>query len=273
VLVSGPNRAAGWKGRYYTLSVRLGFALALLAIALLPMALRAADPAAAAHVATLTGQVSVWRNGELWALFPGKNVFVGETIITGRDGYARLEISDGSSFEIYPDSHVVFRSNPGNLRDLVEVLLGKIKVHIQTMGGRPNPYKIHSPTAVISVRGTTFEVAVEADNVTLVAVDEGVVDVAHRLVPGKSVQVTAGQVLHVFPNSPLASAGVDKGAVIQRVANAAREALYVLRTVGRPGGARGPASTPGPGPTPGPPVPVDSQAPPPPPPPPPPPGQ
>jgi hypothetical protein len=38
-----------------------------------------------------------------------------------------------------------------------------------------------TPTAVISVRGTTFDVSVDHDSVaTLISVEEGVVDVAMR---------------------------------------------------------------------------------------------
>ncbi|MBI3696859.1 MAG: FecR domain-containing protein [Acidobacteria bacterium] len=235
--------------------------------------LRAADLTAAAKVALADGRVSVLRNGDLLALFAGNTVRVGETIVTGEDGIARLEISDGSSFEVYPNSRVVFRANPGNLRDLVEIYLGKIKVRIQHLGGRPNFYRVHSPTAVISVRGTVFDVAVEADTETWVAVDEGLVIVEHRLLPsGKTVPLAPGESLRIFPNSPLAAAGVNKAGVAARVADAAREALWVLRTIGGRSGAGG-GKAPGPGPAPAPaPVPTDTQAPPPPPPPPPPPG-
>ena len=256
MLVSGPIRR------------QFGSLALALAVAWLALPLSAADPLAAAKVTTANGQVSVWRNSEMWALSAGNAVRVGETIVTGADGIARLEISDGSSFEVYPNSRVIFRANPGNLRELVEVFLGKIKVHIQTFGGRPNPYRVHSPTAVISVRGTVFEVAVEADSVTWVGVEEGLVNVEHRLLPGKIVPLAPGESLRIFPNASLAASSINKAGVMARVADAAREALYVLRTAGRPGaGGKGPAT--GPGPSSGPTT-TDKEAPPPPPPPPPP---
>ncbi len=257
MLVSGPHhRYAAWLG------------LVALGLFLMPLPLGSADALTAAKVITADGQVSVLRSGERWALFAGNPVKVGETIVTGHDGMAQLEISDGSSFEIYPDSQVVFRANPGNLRELVEVFLGKIKVHIQTFGGRPNPYKVHSPTAVISVRGTIFEVAVDSENITWVGVDEGLVVVEHRLLPGKAVPLQPGESLRIFPNASLASAGINKAGVVGKAADAAREALYVLRTVGgRGAGGKGPTTTPTPTPTPAP-IPTDKGAPPPPPPPP-----
>ncbi len=252
-------------------SVRARNALGLLALAgLLAVQALGADPSAAARLGAADGQVSVLRNGEMWALFAGSTVRVGEMIVTGPDGVARLEISDGSFFYVYPNSRVMFRANPGNLRDLLEVLLGKIKVHIQTIGGRPNFYKIHSPTAVISVRGTVFEVAVDAESVTWVAVDEGLVIVEHRLLPGKAVPLAPGQSLQVFPNAALAAAGINKMGVAARAAEIARDTLYVLQRLGgRPSGG-GPAGggTPADRPAP-PPPPADREAPPPPAPPPP----
>ena len=237
----------------------------------------AADPLAAAKVASAGGQVSVLRHGDLWALFAGHSVRVGETIVTGPDGFAKLEISDGSSFDVYPNSRVVFRANPGNFRELAEVFLGKIKVYIQTFGGRPNPYRVHSPTAVISVRGTVFEVAVDPDSVTSIAVDEGLVVVEHRLLPGKAVPVAPGESLRVFPNASLAMSGINKLGVASRAAEMARDALYTVgRLGGRPSGGAPTGGKPGgagpvgdTGAPPPPPPPGDKQAPPPPPPPPP----
>ena len=244
--------------------------LAMLLVAgLFVLGVHAADSETAAKVVAADGQVSVLRNGELWVLSPDKLVRVGETIVTGSQGYARLQISDGSTFDVYPSSRVVFRANPGNLRDLLEVFLGNVKVHIQTYGGLPNRYRVHSPTAVIAVRGTIFEVGVEDDTVTSVTVDEGLVEVQHRLLPGKPVSLMPGQSLRVFPNAALAAARIDKMSIAVRVANAAREALYTLprigggRTPGTPGGGGLPTDT---GAPPPPPQPTDKSAPPPPPP-------
>jgi len=240
----------------------------LVVTGLFVLRVNAADAETAAKVVAADGQVSVLRNAELWVLSPDSIVRVGETIVTGPQGSARLQISDGSTFDVYPNSRVVFRANPGNLRELLEVFLGNVKVHIQTYGGRPNPYRVHSPTAVIAVRGTIFEVGVEDDTVTSVAVDEGLVEVTHRLLPGKPVPLLPGQSLRVFPNAALAAARIDKMSIAIRVANAAREALYTLprigggRTPGSPGGGL-PTDT---GAPPPPPQPTDKSAPPPPPP-------
>src|SRR6266849_1347617 len=109
-------------------------ALALTVVVCLP----AADIAGAAKVIALSGQVSVWRDISPWALSLGDSVPPGLTIVSGPDGSAIFQVSDGSTFEVYPNSRVVFRDNPGNWKDLLEVFIGRIKVHIQKLNGQPN---------------------------------------------------------------------------------------------------------------------------------------
>lgn len=241
------------------------------AFALCAAALICAVPAgaqdSAAQVLAAEGQVSVWRNGQVWALFEGNSVAVGQTIITGDDGFAELETSDGSKFLVYPDSRVVFRKNPGSLSDLIDIFLGRVKLSIRRFGGLPNPHRIFSPTAVISVRGTIFDVAVAEDETTIVSVEEGLVGVEHRLMPrGSETPVAAGQSLTVYASSPLAQAGVDKLRVARVAEDAARIAASIWQRVARttnPAGSGSPTGGSLPGDTPAPPAPLpgDTEAP------------
>jgi len=191
---------------------------------------------AAAHVITLDGQVSVLRDGEPWALNIGDKVQIQQVIVTGADGYAKFQVSDGSFFEVYPNSNVIFRKNPGNLRDLLDLIVGRVKIHIQKWGGQPNPNRVLTPTAVISVRGTTFDVAVDDDDeTTLVTVEEGAVDVRHALKPGVTRTVNAGESIQVYKNEPI-SQTFDKNELARRIlhtmADAARVAIIQSRTPG-----------------------------------------
>src|SRR6185503_15860974 len=120
----------------------------------------------AAKVVTLTGQVSVLKDLQPWALSPGDSVQVTQMIVTGPDGHAVLQVSDGSTIEVYPNSRFIFRHNPGNWRDLIDRLVGKVRVHIEHLGTTPNPNRVITPVAVISVRGTTFDVTVNDDDET-----------------------------------------------------------------------------------------------------------
>src|ERR1700735_3204767 len=138
---------------------------------------------AAAKVVSMAGQVSVLRDSEPWALSVGDLVQSQQVILTGPDGYAKFQTSEGSTFEVYPSSNVIFRKNPGNLRDLLDLFVGRIKVHIEHLGGgQPNPNRVMTPTAVISVRGTIFDVSIDDDNeTTIVSVEEGSVLGHHAL--------------------------------------------------------------------------------------------
>jgi len=183
----------------------------------------------AAKVITLNGQVSVLRDNSPWVLNVGDTVQPQQIIVTGPDGFAVLQVSDGSTFEVFPNAKVVFRDNPGSWRDFLDLLLGRVKVHIQKLGGQPNYNRVRTPTAVISVRGTIFDVAIEDDDdTTLVSVEEGQVGVQHLLKPGPERILNAGESLRVFRNQPLAAAPVDKGPAIRALLRAAEQAMYEM---------------------------------------------
>jgi hypothetical protein len=183
----------------------------------------------AAKVVTLNGQVSVLRDDTPWALKVGDAVQPRQIIITGPDGFAVFQVSDGSTFEVFPNARVVFRENPGSWRDLLDVLLGRVKVHIQKLGGQPNYNKVRTPTAVISVRGTVFDVAVEdQDDTTLVSVEEGQVGVRHLLQPGPERILNEGESIRVYRDQPLAQAAVDKSGIIRQILGRAEQALYEI---------------------------------------------
>jgi hypothetical protein len=230
------------------------------------------SPEAAAKVTHLTGQVSILRDSTPWALHVGSVVQVRQVILTGADGFAIFEVSDGSTFEVYPNSRVIFRANPSNLRDLIDVFLGRVKVHIQNLGGQPNNNNVRTPTAVISVRGTVFDVSVEGEEMTLVAVEEGSVEVRHALIPSSQPKLlSTGESLRVYRDQPLARrTSPAKDAAIQQGLRAAVEAFY--RIVYRAPAAGG-TSAPGGGVGGGGGAPGDTDTEPPPPPPPPPPAR
>src|SRR4249920_175121 len=57
----------------------------------------------AARVVTQSGQVSVFKDAQPWALSIGDSVQVKDLILTGVDGHAILQVSDGSTFEVFPN--------------------------------------------------------------------------------------------------------------------------------------------------------------------------
>ncbi|HEV3334499.1 MAG TPA: FecR family protein [Bryobacteraceae bacterium] len=189
--------------------------------------LTAQDFTGAAKVQVMSGRVSVLQDSNEWALSPGKFVQPQQVVITGSDGYAKFELQDGSTFEVFQNSRAVFRPAQG-WSQLLDVFLGRVKVYIQHRDG-PNHQGVTTQTAVISVRGTVFDVSVDDEDSTTVSVDEGIVAVRHRIFPGNETEVRAGEAIHVFRNQPLAKR-LDKGnaarMALRAAAQAAYEALY-----------------------------------------------
>ncbi len=198
-----------------------------------------------AHVVTETGQVSIYKDSRLIPLSPGDAVQVTQTIVAGRDGHATLQVSDGSTIEVFPNSELVFRKNTGDWKDLLDLIIGTIRVHIEHFGNQPNPNRIMTPTAVISVRGTTFDVSVdEDDETTEVDVEEGTVVVQHALLPSsRDATVHTGESIKVYKNIPIASSGLDKSTIAKYVLQVLRDVAVTMggRTpkLGIPGGGGG----------------------------------
>ncbi|MDP9115478.1 MAG: FecR domain-containing protein, partial [Acidobacteriota bacterium] len=185
----------------------------------------------AAKVITQTGQVSIVKDTQPWALSVGDSVQVRDLILTGVDGHALLQVSDGSTFEVFPNSRVVFRKNPPNWRDFLDVLVGRVRVHIEHLGNVPNPNRVLTPTAVISVRGTTFEISVnDDDETTLVEVEDGQVEVQHALLPrGNSKILNPGESLRVYRDEPIAR-NFDKGNLARRILHSMSDAALTMAT-------------------------------------------
>jgi hypothetical protein len=197
-----------------------------------------------ANVLTVTGQVSILKDARFIALSAGDPVQVTQTIVSGPDGHALLQVSDGSTIEVFPDSQMVFRKNTGDWKDLLDLIIGRIRVHIEHFGNTPNPNRIMTPTAVISVRGTTFEVSVEeADETTQVDVLEGTVVVWHALLPTDRVATLhAGESIRVYKDVPVASNQLDKSTIFRYVLNMLRDAAVTMAQRGKitiPGGGGG----------------------------------
>ena len=220
---------------------------ALLLVLLATAAAHAQNHAAAAKVISLSGQVSILRDGNTWALNTGDQVLPQQTIVTGPNSYAAFQVADGSTFDVYPNAQLIFRNNRGDWTDLLEILLGKVKVQIQHIGGVPNRNKVRTPTAVIAVRGTVFDVDVEdTDATTLVLVEEGQVEVRHLLEPSQTRFLNPGDWLRVYKNQPLAAKTIDRGLVMQRIMRAASDALnQALYQIPKSGSGAGTAASTG----------------------------
>src|SRR5215470_9719984 len=179
--------------------------------ALIPGPAQAQD-LVSARVLSIEGQVEIRRQGDDQALVQ-KIAFkiedelrAGDTIITGKNGRLALGLSDGSQAVIAPKTTVVIKDLSGSPRALFNVIRGKTRIHIEKLGGQPNPYRVNTPTAVIAVRGTMFDVLVE-EKETQVFLHEGEVAVTNLAFPNQPVILSAGQMTKILmqrlPNLPI----------------------------------------------------------------------
>jgi FecR protein len=150
-----------------------------------------------ARAASVTG-VALVSSGNFaggFALSSGFQLNPGDRIDTRGGGRVVIDLSDGSMFVIEPQSLIVIKDfrQAESLRELFEILVGKVRVRINHFGGRPNPYRMNSPTASLAVRGTEFSIEVGADGETQVMVYEGAVEVTSLSDPNQTVLVEAGR--------------------------------------------------------------------------------
>jgi hypothetical protein len=137
----------------------------------------------------------------MFALKAGDTLAPGDEIET-RSGSLVIELSDGSLVLVQPRSRVVLQDyrTANSLRELLKIIIGRVRVKINHFGGRPNPYRVNSPTASIAVRGTEFSVFVDYTGSTEVRVHEGLVEVTNLNLPHQKVLVSKGHSVLVRPN-------------------------------------------------------------------------
>ena len=148
-----------------------------------------------------------------FALTRGYGLSPGDRIDTRGGGRVVIDLSDGSMVVVQPESIIEIKDfrAANSLRELFDITLGQVRVRINHFAGRPNPYRMNSPTASIAVRGTEFSIAVDAQGSTQVTVYEGIVEVTSLSDPNKKVLIEAGrgvlvqtgQDFHLF-NAPVA---------------------------------------------------------------------
>jgi hypothetical protein len=148
-----------------------------------------------ARIASVNGRAVLSGNARLGSnLVRGVVVVPGDVIDTRAGGRVTVQLSDGSLVIVQPGSVVLFQDyrDAGSLRELLKITVGRVRVRINHFGGRPNPYRVNSPTASIAVRGTEFSVTVSTAGDTEVVVYDGLVEVASVSHPSRYVLVDAG---------------------------------------------------------------------------------
>ncbi len=173
------------------------------------------DAQTIARASSVTGRVllSGANGASAFPLAPGYELGPGDRIDTHGGGRIVIELTDGSMIVVQPESVIVIKDfrAAASLRELFEIMLGSVRVKINHFGGRPNPYRINSPTASIAVRGTDFSITVTSQGDTQVSVYEGVVEVTSLADPTQSVVVEAGRGVLLVPGQGFELFNVPSG--------------------------------------------------------------
>ena len=148
-----------------------------------------------------------------------RQVQIGDEIRTGPGATVTLEMADGSYLVVSENSTFTVQDFWGSgVRNIMNLVMGKVRFYIQRLGGRPNPYQVGTPTALIAVRGTIFEVSVDAAQVTEVRCLEGRVTVESAGLSDREVILDEGRKTLVFPGEyPLTPVNSDEVLLRNRV--------------------------------------------------------
>ena len=178
----------------------------ILGVGILSVSLHASGQTVEARVASVGGRAVISGNARAAsALRRGDLLAPGDVVDTHGGGRVRIELSDGSVVVVQPETRVVlqdYRSST-SLRELLKVIVGRVRIKINHYGSQPNPYRINSPSASIAVRGTEFRVSVGPGGDTEVVVYEGLVEVFSLSDPQRQVMVGPGRGVIVRPNEPI----------------------------------------------------------------------
>jgi hypothetical protein len=172
--------------------------LLISAVTLLAAVNAQAQTLASARILSSDGPVEIHRRSQVKGILSpvsyrvNDELFPGYVIQTLKGGRLVLGLVDGSQAIIGERTVLEIMDTSKSPRTIFNVLRGKTRVKIEKVGGRPNPYRVNTPTTVIAVRGTMFDVLV-TEKETQVFVHEGEVAVSNFARPEVFVILSPGQ--------------------------------------------------------------------------------
>ncbi len=137
--------------------------------------------------------VDLLADGNQTKLIVGSKIRTEETLVTGEDSTGQFEMVDKTTLAVGPNSELwldkfVYDPNPSKREVVVVHFKGAIRF---LTGDNPSEtYKIKTPTATIGVRGTKFDVYINDDGQTIVALLEGRVNVCRSQAQAKRTNQT-----------------------------------------------------------------------------------
>ena len=186
------------------------FALPFLMLALIALgtASGAWAQTVAGSISAITGSATITRGGATIPAAYGAKIDVGDRIVTAAGGNVTVTLTDGSQIEVTDSSNLTFDENtlnPDGTRasTKVSLLSGLVRSLVRSTPGTPPNFEVHTPNAVASARGTSYDVDHQTGaqddkyknctEFSHVSVYQGTVDVYNPTNPSSpSVQVKEG---------------------------------------------------------------------------------
>ena len=154
--------------------------------------------------------ISEWK-GEVHVQLPAAKMYspkrgqvlpAGTVVETGEGRLVLVLRTDESEILVQPHTRLlVSEPVPGNW-NAVEILVGRVRAYIRKRTGGAPPFQMGTPSAVIAVRGTRFDVEVNRRGVSEIDVFDGLVEVASSTVSAASVLVSPGFSTRVGMGTP-----------------------------------------------------------------------
>ncbi len=166
-----------------------------------------------AKVIELKGEVQVQLPARTLVPASREMILPAGSSLQTKKGSALLRLEDGSEVLVKSNSSVLLKSPAEDDHRYLELLIGKIRAAVKKrLQGAPS-FRLGTPTAVITVRGTQFEVNVNKNMATNVVVYEGLVEVSGMGYRGPPVLLGPGYMLSVprtgVPSRPQRTAETD----------------------------------------------------------------
>ena len=187
-----------------------------------------------AYVTAADGQVSIDRDQRTWAVSSGERVPIQRLITTGSDGYAHFELKGGSSFDVYANSRVGFRQNASSAGDLLDVLAGRVRIHLNPVPGEAQQRVFCPVASVVAVNPATVAIALDEDDNARIDVLEGEVRVQHSLLPRSDPTLVRAVDAILVQKDQQISRRLDRG-TLYRYAIKPLHDLFAAITPGRSG--------------------------------------
>ena len=162
----------------------------------------------AGSISAITGTATITRGVATIPAAYGTKIDVGDRIVTGAGSNVTVTLTDGSQIEVTDSSNLTIDENtlnPDGTRasTKVSLLSGLVRSLVRSTPGTPPNFEVHTPNAVASARGTSYDVdhqtGVQDDKYknctefSHVSVFQGTVDVYNPTNPSSpTVQVKEG---------------------------------------------------------------------------------